>query len=404
MIVFIQSSLLGLHNGTAESLFYELRSKRDGLVFIEFMPHISDIIARNPSEVKKFIKIRYTREKNSLIISTLPILPIYGLSPYLWYCANKIVARYCFEIIKTNLKKKLGTSSGLKLLIFNPLIYGFIKGSIDDDDNLYYYILDDWPDLIRNPLLNSLIRRLETKLINDSRACFSVSTNIKKRLEIFSSNIYVIPNGVRTDFSNNLSGKYNFIKDGRPIIGFVGLVGHWVDVDLILAVAKKFAGCKIIIAGNDKIGLIRKIREEHIDNIYYMGPVAYSDVPDLISVFDICINPFDQSYTSLNSCPIKIYEYLALGKQVVTSNIEAIERELKDYVFISNSKAEFIKYIELILKKEIKKPQIPIDKISWSARAREIEEIIESCSIREPHNATLGNYQTKERRLMNKKG
>ena len=60
-------------------------------------------------------------------------------------------------------------------------------------------------------------------------------------------------------------------------------------------------------------------------NVRVLGPRPYAHVPAYVQAFDVCWVPFDQSQVSRAANPVKIYEYLALGKPVVSTPVADTE-------------------------------------------------------------------------------
>jgi glycosyltransferase involved in cell wall biosynthesis len=90
------------------------------------------------------------------------------------------------------------------------------------------------------------------------------------------------------------------------------------------------------------------------NNVYIMGPRDYSDLPKFLGGFDVCMIPFIQNELTLNTNPIKMYEYLAAGKAVVSTDLPEVRR-YAGIIKIARNYREFIAKIEEALR-ENRKP------------------------------------------------
>jgi GT2 family glycosyltransferase len=104
-------------------------------------------------------------------------------------------------------------------------------------------------------------------------------------------------------------------KRDRKIIGYYGAIAKWIDLDLLEKVAEQFADCLILMVGDDTAGARQRLR--HLANVEFTGEVPYATLPFYLSAFDVCMLPFQVIPLTLATNPVKVYEYLSAGKEVV---------------------------------------------------------------------------------------
>jgi glycosyltransferase involved in cell wall biosynthesis len=110
----------------------------------------------------------------------------------------------------------------------------------------------------------------------------------------------------------------------RPIVGFVGALYDWIDWKLIAAVTGALPEYDFVFVGpHDRRSSTAKLAR--IANVRFVGPRPYEQVPAYVQGFDICWVPFDRSNVSRAANPVKIYEYLSLGKPVVSTPVADTE-------------------------------------------------------------------------------
>jgi len=105
----------------------------------------------------------------------------------------------------------------------------------------------------------------------------------------------------------------------RRIIGYYGAIAEWFDLELLEAVARKFADCLVLMVGNDTVGAATRLK--HLDNVRFTGEVPYDALPFYLTAFDICLLPFQVIPLTLATNPVKVYEYLSAGKDVVAIDL-----------------------------------------------------------------------------------
>jgi glycosyltransferase involved in cell wall biosynthesis len=192
--------------------------------------------------------------------------------------------------------------------------------------------------------------------------------------------IEYLPNGVDADFfikkGSNASAPLKLRNLSRPIIGFVGALYSWINIRLIEKLAKNYPNFSIVLVGPTK-----NIKLPHLLNIHHIAREPYSLIPEYINAFDVCIIPFIDDPLSDKVDPVKVYEYLSLGKPVVAINLPELER-IKHLIYLAKDENEFIFFIQQALQENNLK--LKLERIqyarenSWSVRIDRLLEIVTS--------------------------
>ncbi len=82
-----------------------------------------------------------------------------------------------------------------------------------------------------------------------------------------------------------------------------------------------------------------------ISNIHFLGRKDVSELPSYIQSFDVCINPQIVNPITIGNYPLKIDEYLALGKPTVATTTEAMSI-FKDHVRLAASPEVWLQQVE----------------------------------------------------------
>lgn len=164
-----------------------------------------------------------------------------------------------------------------------------------------------------------------------------------------------------------------------PIIGYVGAVSSWFDGQLLFELAQARPDWQFDIYGATVHADIAAARSLH--NVHFFGEISYESVPGAIANFDVCIIPFKLNSLTLATNPVKVYEYLAVGRPVVATELpELVGMEAVD-VFCTNSAQKFINQVERALDIADQPDRVKVRKDwaiqnDWSKRVDELLPLI----------------------------
>lgn len=107
----------------------------------------------------------------------------------------------------------------------------------------------------------------------------------------------------------------------RPIIGFFGAFGDWLDLDWVDAAARQFPSWTFVYIGRDGFSC-EETRERwraataH-PNVHLLPQADLTKLAACLRDFDVCTMPFQDLPITRSMHAVKIYEYLAAGKHIV---------------------------------------------------------------------------------------
>lgn len=134
--------------------------------------------------------------------------------------------------------------------------------------------------------------------------------------------ILLLPNGVDSEHYAAIPDK---TLEGRwpgPVFGYTGTIhSDRFDVDLVAGLACSFPEGSVVLTGPDHLTPAETDKLAAIKNIYITGPVPYAEIPEIMSHFDVCIVPHVETKFTNSLNPLKLWEYLASGKPVVSTNV-----------------------------------------------------------------------------------
>src|SRR5690606_13523785 len=94
---------------------------------------------------------------------------------------------------------------------------------------------------------------------------------------------------------------------------------EWFDADLVRAVALANPGALVLLVGRDTAGVAARLAD--LGNVQFVGEVPYGELPYWLYGFDACMLPFKVMPLTQATNPVKVYEYLASGKPVVSIDL-----------------------------------------------------------------------------------
>ena len=102
-----------------------------------------------------------------------------------------------------------------------------------------------------------------------------------------------------------------------------------------------------LLLGPDHDGTLKQSGIASQPNIIWLGPRPHSIVPQYLRYFDVATIPFKVNNITLSTSPIKLFEYLAAGKPVVTTAMPECRKH--EGALVAESYAEFVAHIDRAL-------------------------------------------------------
>jgi glycosyltransferase involved in cell wall biosynthesis len=161
-------------------------------------------------------------------------------------------------------------------------------------------------------------------LLRMSDVVTTVAEPLREHLvtRVDADRVFMVPNGVPSEWVDAsfeaVSRESLGVGPDRPIAGFLGSLYEWIDLDLLAGAARALPEVEFILVGPTRRS-VRLDTLEGIPNLRRLGPVPFSEVPRLIKAFDVCLIPFRRDVIAECANPLKVYEYCALGKPVVST-------------------------------------------------------------------------------------
>lgn len=140
------------------------------------------------------------------------------------------------------------------------------------------------------------------------------------------------------DFEKEFTNTLN-----KPTICYYGALASWFDYDLIKKISKtnKY---NIILFGVKYDSSYDESGIDKLNNVYFLGSKEYKVLKNYAKEMDILIIPFLINEITKSTSPVKIFEYMALHKPIVTTNMHECQKYKS--VLIGKTHDEFLKKLD----------------------------------------------------------
>jgi glycosyltransferase involved in cell wall biosynthesis len=262
---------------------------------------------------------------------------------------------------------------------------------------MVYDLADDLPEMIRNlPQIPALLRttgrfvgrNMLRRTVESSVKVVGISRALQRAYSIPEEKFEWLPNGVDTRhfrfIENNLRTSLGL--EDSFIIGYVGVLREWVDLEPVFAALARVDDATLVIAGAvGNIAHFKRIAESAgvKDRVKFLGTVPYSMVPLYMSTMDVGLIPFKRNAVSNNAVPLKLLEYLACGIPVVSTRLAGVREIAGDDIDYADTPEDYVCKFEAIKSGKRTNMQSAtreriISSYDWDVISLKFEKIIEA--------------------------
>lgn len=252
---------------------------------------------------------------------------------------------------------------------------------------IYEYIDDISPELAGTKNIpQNIIDKYDFAMSNNN--VFVVVTADLLKQDVIAhrgeENLIFSSNGVDYSFFQSFENDYPFEKEftdildiGKPIVCYYGALAKWFDYDLIKKIAATDMYSVVLFGIKYDESFDENLNGEK--NIYFLGPRDYKVLKNYAKKCDVLTIPFKINNITRATSPVKVFEYMALNKPIVTTDMNEC-RKYKS-ILIAENHEDFIEklksamaltndtdYINLLNKEALQN--------DWSMKAKAITDHI----------------------------
>jgi len=244
-----------------------------------------------------------------------------------------------------------------------------------------YYCIDDYGSL--SDVNETVVREMDDETTRRADLVFIASGTLLEEKLRLNPNTIVSPHGVDVAHFGRAQDDRLLIPSDTadfpgPVVGFFGLIERRIDLELVDYLAQQRPNWTFILIG--RVALPEQ-KTPHRPNIRFIGKRPYESLPAYGKQFDAAIIPYRQTKFNYHANPLKLREYLAMGKPVVTVSTPEIDK-YAGVVEIAHSREEFLAKLDGILSRpssptEIRRRIECVAAESWDARLNTVLEILQ---------------------------
>lgn len=184
---------------------------------------------------------------------------------------------------------------------------------------------------------------LEPQLIRKSDLVVANSEYYAEYSQHYNKHSYYIGQGCSFEYFDH-TRSFEVPDDIRnlasPIIGYIGaLDSNRLDHAIIQKIAEANPAYNVVLVGPEDEGF-QQSALHGIPNVHFLGGKPFDLLPAYVKHFDVCINPQVKNQITKGNYPLKIDEYLAMGKPVVATNTLAM-RIFNQHTYLADTPEEY---------------------------------------------------------------
>ena len=359
-------------------------SRTNRVLFVE--PFASWITLRRMAQTQarqRKRKPRLEQVGETLWVYRPPAIGLPGLSRWHW---TAVVNGWILNLLLRHVVRQLGFKQ--------PVLWSYIYSMASLIRNFparltIYECGDHDAALTHDAHRRRLAEAHETIMCRTADLVFAVTEELAAPRRVHNPHTYAVNAAAAIEFFGRALLPETRIPDDiarlpHPVIGYLGGIDPWkMDVELLLHLARQHPEWSIALVGFVLFGFDLK-KFSGCSNIHVLGPKDYDRFPEYLKGMDVCIMPFPLNDITRNGDALKLYEYLAGGRAVISTSVPAARR-FPEVVRIAETPATFVAAVEAALAdppEAVAKRVAAVRPHSWEARNRQKAALIQAALAR----------------------
>jgi glycosyltransferase involved in cell wall biosynthesis len=317
-----------------------------------------------------------------------------ALNEFIWqthFPLNKLIKKGYYSLaVVSEIRKFIREHQIDVMLLYNIPQYPLLRIK---ECPIIFDFADDYIDMLRYEIGNlqklqilRLAKYLLEQMFKKSDITLAVSNVLLEKLDYPSR---LLPNGVDLAEFKIGSGQEMLENYPRPVIGFIGSFEYFIDFDLILSAARQLPEMTFLMVGSGRetAKIQERITREILKNVILTGGKPHYEIGKYIDIMDVCLNIFKKIPVSHRACPIKLFEYLAMKKPVISTRLDEVQKIDTGYLWYADTVEELVRTICQIVNNEctttgqIQKGFESVQhQYNWEVIARNFVSIVEEIS------------------------
>ena len=212
----------------------------------------------------------------------------------------------------------------------------------------------------------AVMEKQELALLKKVDLVFTHAEGLQRLYQPYTKRpIMILPSAADVQRFQSISSIHPDVqKIPQPRLGVVCTLDGRIDVDLLLGVATQQPDWHLVIIGPVRPGRINLDEFFSLPNVHYLGLRPFSDLPGYLNGIDVCLIPYVRNELTEYISPIKLFEYLAVGKPIVSVDLPEVKL-LSQFILTAHNTPEFIIAVQNALAENSTTLQAARRKVAW---------------------------------------
>lgn len=196
------------------------------------------------------------------------------------------------------------------------------RAILDIDDIEYaYWERSPWVSRFLQSFERSVVRFFDVVSVHNQALRGYVTEELG-----FSGQVQSLPQGIDFPRYRGRRPPPAYRLPGHKVLVYAAFLGVASDVDRVLeihqVVRRTFPDLiLLVVGGGPRLAEFRRLAESSGGDVRFTGYLDHSEALDVMSRADVALNFLEDSYANRFRSPIKLREYLALGRKVVATDV-----------------------------------------------------------------------------------
>jgi glycosyltransferase involved in cell wall biosynthesis len=247
-----------------------------------------------------------------------------------------------------------------------------------------YYCIDDYAALPDVDV--AAVKRMDETLTRNADLVFVASDTLLAGKRALNANTHLSPHGV--DFDHFVKAQdpalpmpediAELVAGKRPIVGFFGLIERWIELGLVAYLAQQRPDWTFLMIGRVAVP---ESEVPRLPNLRFLGRRPYEALPAYGRAFSAAIIPYHLTPQVMHANPIKLREYLAMGKPIVSVSTPEIDK-FAEVVAIARDRDQFLAALDRAVTQGLSAEQVQRQTelaatMTWDANLRRVIATVE---------------------------
>jgi len=361
-------------------------AQRNRVLFVEPRPYL-----RNVWRDARRGKIRPSDLRQPLVTQVQDTLWVYHPPLYAPISGRFPLAAALRWLRATEMRRvmrRLGFSAPI-LWLYRPYMADVIGRF--GEKLVIYHIVDEYAayeaefTAVYSDARRDQVEKAERALAAQADLVIVTSPSLLERKRAFNPNTHWVPNAV--DYATfarvaeeNPPPPADVASLPMPVIGYVGAINEKLDYDLLRQVAEAYPQSSLILVGPVDLRLdFSGLQKISLPNVHLLGAKPVTEVPHYVHACQVCLMPYKRNEWTAHINPLKLYEYLASGRPVVSTAIPAVHG-YEGVIAVADSPESFCQQIGVALASEdaeARRARMALAaQNTWDVRVARISELV----------------------------